>query len=313
MLTHWGHEMTRPKCSVVVCTRGRPSLLERCLASLTALDHPSYEVVVVDNTAGDPETRRIAEDGAARYLTEPRPGLSRARNAGGRAAFGDAVAFTDDDAVASPGWLSAHTTALDGDPTLSATTGRILLAPPDEPGPRAYAAVGGEDLGTDPFRVDRTTPDWFERANFGGVGVGPNMALRRSLFDEGWGFPEHLGPPHAIAGEEHFAFFDLIRTGHAIAYVPDALVHHYCVRTIEDVNRRKARIVRGLAAYSLMLLVEEPGYRVATLRYLVKAARGTRRDWRTEATEQRFATQGTLIRAAAAAPIVYIRSRVSDR
>jgi glycosyltransferase involved in cell wall biosynthesis len=305
--------LTRPACSVVVCTKHRAKLLTRCLGALAVQTQDSYEVVVVDNTEGDRETRRIAEESGARYLVEPRAGLSRARNKGARAALGDIVAFTDDDAAADPGWLSVHAAMLEGDPTLSASTGRILLAPPDAPGPRAYAAVGGEDLGPEAFRVDRTTPDWFERANFGGVGVGPNLAFRRSLFDGGWGFRENLGLPHAILGEEHCAFFDLIRAGHAIAYLPDAVVHHYCVQSIEDVEQRRRRILRDLAAYWLMLVVEEPAYRRAALSYAFESARGTRRAWRRQGTEQRFATRMDLTRAAAAAPLLYLRSRISDR
>src|SRR5579884_1169719 len=100
--------MTIPSCSVVVCTWDRGRWLERCLAALAGLDHPSYEVVVVDNSQGDSPSQQLAGQFGARYVREPRAGLSRARNTGARAAWGEIVAFTDDDALPDPRWLSLH-------------------------------------------------------------------------------------------------------------------------------------------------------------------------------------------------------------
>src|SRR4051812_37082435 len=114
-----------PAFSIVVCTRRRALALERCLDSLTHLDHPSYEVVVVDNTPGDRGTQRVASISGARYVREPQRGLSRARNAGARESEHELVAYLDDDAIADPAWLTHHAAAL-SDTELMATTGRIL-------------------------------------------------------------------------------------------------------------------------------------------------------------------------------------------
>jgi glycosyltransferase involved in cell wall biosynthesis len=75
---------------------------------------PVVEVVVVDNE-GDPRVGEIvrafaAESGlTARCATEPRRGISQARNAALAMvpADTDFVAFIDDDEVPSPGWLAA--------------------------------------------------------------------------------------------------------------------------------------------------------------------------------------------------------------
>jgi glycosyltransferase involved in cell wall biosynthesis len=264
--------MTGPSCSIVVCTRNRPALLARCLEALAALDDSDYEVIVVDNGDGDDQISELAARFRARYLVEPRAGLSRARNAGARAARGDIVAFIDDDAVADPAWLRHHADALE-DGTLGATTGRTVWLDPDAEPSRAYNAVGANDLGRMPFRVDRRTEHWFELANFGGVGLGSNLALRRKLFDSDWGFREDLGLGNRILGEEHYAFFDLLRAGHAIAYVPDALVRHEPRASLEAVELLKRRTLRAGSAYLVMLLVEERGYRWRTLKYAASAFR----------------------------------------
>lgn len=284
----------------------------RCLQSLTLLGYPSYELILVDNTPGDREVEQLATEVGARYVVEPRQGLSRARNAGGRAARGKIVAYIDDDAVAERGWLSRHAAALE-DPALVATTGRILATSLDAPSARVYAAAGGEDLGEVAFRVDRTTHGWFEMANFGGVGLGSNMALRRALFETGWGFRESLGLGAGIPGEEHYAFFTLIRDGHAIAYLPDAIVHHDYPATMGTLRRRRSRILRGTAAYMAMLLVEEPEFRRDTLRYMWEAARGTRRAWRPGAVSERLGNRLQLLAAVPAGVPLYLLTLLAGR
>jgi glycosyltransferase involved in cell wall biosynthesis len=293
-------------CSVVVCTRHRPALLARCLESLAQLEYPSYELIVVDNTQGEREVEQLAAEAGAHYVTEGRVGLSRARNTGCQAAKGEVVAYIDDDAVAEPHWLSRHAAAFE-DSGLMATTGRILPVSLDTPGARMYAAAGGEDLGEVAFRVDRTTHGWFEMANFGGIGVGVNMAFRRGLFETGWGFRESLGLGAGILSEEHYAFFTIIRAGHAIAYVPDAIVRHDYPPTMAAFRRRRFRILQGAAAYVLMLLVEEPEFRQDTLRYMWHAARRTRRSWRRGDVGERLGSRMQLVIASAAGVPLYLR------
>lgn len=102
-----------PDVIVTVATYKRPESLHRLLASLqnqTNLDSVSYHVVVVDN---DPdlsamETVRSFGD-LASYVSEPTAGIAAARNAGLAAAARFkpvAIAFIDDDEVATPNWLS---------------------------------------------------------------------------------------------------------------------------------------------------------------------------------------------------------------
>ena len=82
-----------PRCSVVVCTRERPDDLRRCLDSLTVQDHPNFAVWVIDNAPLSGNTRQVVEsfgtDLDIHYVVEPRPGLSRARNAGLRSELGE--------------------------------------------------------------------------------------------------------------------------------------------------------------------------------------------------------------------------------
>lgn len=99
-----------PLLSVVVCSYNRAGLLPGCLDSLVGqtLDPSLYEVIVVDNNSTD-RTGEIAAGYAELYpnfrvVTEPRQGLSNARNRGWRVACGSLVAYLDDDAKATFSW-----------------------------------------------------------------------------------------------------------------------------------------------------------------------------------------------------------------
>src|SRR5687768_12654732 len=96
-----------PSCSVVVPTSNRPQELDRCLAAVALQDYPSFDVIVVDNSAGDPETERVARKWRARYVLERTRGLSRARNRGALVSSADVIAYLDDDSVPEKTWLTS--------------------------------------------------------------------------------------------------------------------------------------------------------------------------------------------------------------
>src|SRR5262249_40184507 len=117
-----------PSATVAVCTRGRPDDLEQCLTSLTHLDYPSLRVLVVDNAPDDDAVETLVRTQASPidYVCEPRPGLDWARNRAIVEATTDVLAFTDDDAIAEPGWLKALVGPMVEDPGVMVTTGLVV-------------------------------------------------------------------------------------------------------------------------------------------------------------------------------------------
>ena len=100
--------------SLIVCTRNRAPFLEKLLASVERelVDRLDLEVVVVDNGSSD-ATTVVANQFAGRLpglriLSEPKPGLSYARNCGARGANKDYLLYVDDDAYLSEAFLD-HT------------------------------------------------------------------------------------------------------------------------------------------------------------------------------------------------------------
>lgn len=114
--------------SLVLITRNRARLLERCLNSLHAQSRPPDELVVVDNGSTDDTAEVVSRFQPAypvRYIVEPRPGVGQARAAGCAVATGDILAFVDDDAIAEPGWLAALEETFCLDSRIGVVGGRI--------------------------------------------------------------------------------------------------------------------------------------------------------------------------------------------
>ncbi len=300
--------------TVVIATRDRPAELERCLDALAHTRYPHYEVLVVDNAPSDARTCDIARRRGVSYLLEPVPGLSRARNRGSLTAKTDLIAYIVDDAVADPDWLSALAREFD-DPRVMVVTGRVLALPTRTASEPLATGIAEPDFGgPERLSVDAGTPHWFERANFGGLGVGRNMAFRRQVFERWPGFDERLGRGAVLDGcEEHKAFFEMIDLGYRVVYTPAAIVSHPPPASFTELRRNHLGHLTASTAYWILLLAEQPRYRKATLSYLRQALTGTRRSWRSpHATPRsRIAPWWRDMLACLAGPLLYARTRLA--
>src|SRR4051794_455365 len=100
-----GPDMDWPRMSVVVCTYNGAATITNCLAAISRLEYPDYDVIVVDDGSTD-TTATLVEEFDVRVVTTPGLGLSGARNLGMEAATGEIIAYTDDDAYPDPRWLT---------------------------------------------------------------------------------------------------------------------------------------------------------------------------------------------------------------
>jgi glycosyltransferase involved in cell wall biosynthesis len=209
--------------TVVVCTRDRRRLLEACLASLNEQIAPVL-TVVVDNGSSDGTAAYLRAWSCAGprrvVVSEPVPGLSRARNVGVSHAVGDVVLFLDDDALAPPGWAYAHLQAYE-DPGVQAAGGPVLLDFVDGRPPWVASRLehwwSALDHGTErrPFPPPHGP-------------YGANMSIRRDALLSAGGFDPSLGRRgNSLMSSEEAAVFERIWAAHgAIMYLPEAVVIH---------------------------------------------------------------------------------------
>lgn len=265
-----------PRTSVVVATRERADQLARALDSLLAQDHPDFEVVVVDNAPTTDATRDLIAgsyaDRGVRYVHEPVPGLAVAHNRGVAAADGEAVAFTDDDVVADPNWLTALTRPFATDPGLGCTTGLILPARLGTPAQILLESHGGFAKGFAPKTYDPHHPPADEPLfpfTAGSFGSGANMAFRAAALRAAGGFDPATGTgTPARGGDDLYAFVRVLTAGHRLRYCPDALVWHHHRETWRDLENQAYGYGAGLTAYLTALLVRRPALLPALLRKL---------------------------------------------
>ncbi|HEY6757868.1 MAG TPA: glycosyltransferase family 2 protein [Baekduia sp.] len=254
-----------PRASVVVATRDRPASLSRCLDSLTALDYPDYEVVVVDNAPTTSATGRLV---ATRYPSEVRcvleaqPGLAAAHNRGLAVARGEIVAFTDDDVVVDRRWLLELATAFEWAADIACVTGMIIAAELETPAQVWTEARWGYGKGPVPrvFRSsDRHRPGSLFPFAAGRFGSGANMAFRTRALRELGGFDPALGTgTPSRGGDDLAAFFSVIVAGYALAYAPGAIVRHWHRRDYRSLRRQAYGYGVGLTAYLTKTVADDP-------------------------------------------------------
>lgn len=235
--------------SVIIPTYNRPKSLHQALQSLMQQWLADLEILVVDNAA-DPKIERLVEefnqafiedDGScsndskrneasnqkarrkARYIPEPRLGLHNARHAGVRAAKGDIMVFTDDDATFNPRWLDAYVAAFAEHPEMIAAGGPVR-AVWEKPPPRWLLEYMDGSKSFPIFSLRELYQEF--RIGKGDVFFGVNMAIRRSVFEKTGFHPELVGTRTIGDGESGLGN-DIIRQGGLIGYVPQAVVYHH--------------------------------------------------------------------------------------
>jgi glycosyltransferase involved in cell wall biosynthesis len=174
-----------PLLTVVVPTRNRADNLDGALSALLAQDPatPPFEIIPVDNGSTDGTWNCLSRFADAhtrvRPVSEPRPGVSHARNAGIAAARAPIIAFTDDDVRVGSNWVKSIVSSFSTYCDAAAIGGKVLPAWPCSPPSWLDRASWGPlalvDYGPAPIRVSRERPLCL---------IGANVAMRASAFSE---------------------------------------------------------------------------------------------------------------------------------
>jgi glycosyltransferase involved in cell wall biosynthesis len=265
-----GTDQLWPPISVVVCTRDRPLSLERCLENLAQLEYPTYEVVIVDNCSRDHAVSRVATNSGFRCVREDTPGLDWARNQGVRESKYDIIAFIDDDALATRGWLRGIASGFE-DPEVMAVTGMVLPAEVETPAQADFECYGGMSKGWVGRTIQREKLSDEELFWASAWGVGTNMAFRRTLFETIGDFDVALdvGTPTNGGGDIEF-FHRTVAAGFALRYEPAAMVRHVHRRDTAAFRRQIYNNGRSFTSYLLTLAHNEPHRRNALLRFAIR-------------------------------------------
>ena len=217
-----------PSVSVVICayTEARWDRTIAAIASVRAQRAIRPEVVVVVDHNETLRHRLTTELADVRVVPNGEaPGLSGGRNSGMAASTGKIVAFLDDDAEATHGWLARLVAPFD-DPTVAVSGGRIDPAW-DERRPAWFP----EELDWIVGCTYRGMPT--RRAEVRNV-IGAGMAFRRSAYEAAGGFHHGMGRGLGLplGGEETELCIRIRRLDPSarVVYVPEAVIRHHVPR-----------------------------------------------------------------------------------
>lgn len=219
-----------PFVSVVIPAYNAETTIGPLLNSLSHLNYPHYEVIVVDDGSRD-RTGAIADGSPFRVIHQPNRGASAARDAGLRAAEGDVVAYVDSDVSVTPDWL-VNLVKPFSDPTVGATTGQTVFLRNE----KCASWMRSMD-------IERRNA---HRRPFTRLANGPNCAFRKEVLLGVGGFN-----PAWYHAEDTEVSYRVWQAGYRIRYVPSAIVHHIPEEEWRNYLRKRYRDAK---AFTRMLV-----------------------------------------------------------
>jgi glycosyltransferase involved in cell wall biosynthesis len=260
--------------TVIFATRNGMRTLPATLDAYLRLQSPQggWKLIVVDNASTD-ESREFTDSFRGQLplmcLSETKPGKNSALNAALAHVEGDLVVLSDDDALPRSDWLVSMRSAADSQPTYAIFGGVVLPRWEIDPPDWVLRWVPAEPVFT------LTPPSLREGPINHHFVVGPNMAVRTSVFDEGFRFDPTIGPqgPNYAMGSETEFVKRLGRHGYQAWHVEGARVEHF-IRDFQIsrpwILRRAIRLGRGLYRIGRMELATEIPAWGGVPRYLFK-------------------------------------------
>ncbi len=206
---------SEPFFSIVVPTYNREAQLACCVKSLAGLDYPRdhFEVIVVNDGGAAPDTIQGSPEKSTdmKLIHQTHAGSAAARNAGADRAKGEFVAFTDDDCMPDPNWLTALAQRLSAEPD-RLVGGRTLNALPQN-----VFSAASQLLATYLYSYYNRDP---ANARFF---TSNNMALSADRFHAIGGFDSTYT---RTAAEDRDLCNRWRYHGHRMTYAPEAVVRH---------------------------------------------------------------------------------------
>jgi len=228
-----------PKVSVVVATYNGARTLRTCLDSLTRLNYPDYEVIVIDDGSADRTPEIVQLYPQIRYVRQRNLGLSAARNTGISVSSGEIIAFTDSDCRADEDWLhymigdlvSGDFTGIGGHNFLPPEDSAVAAAVMVSPGGPAHVMLTDREAEHVP---------------------GCNMAFYKHALVEIGGFD----PVFRKAGDDVDVCWRLLQQGYRIGFSPAGFVWHYRRSTVAAYLSQQA----GYGEAEALLARKHPEY-----------------------------------------------------
>jgi GT2 family glycosyltransferase len=216
-----------PRVSIIIPTRDKVDLLERCLESIASTtSYRNYEIIVVDNASSDSRTLAYLERLPHRVIRYPGPfNFSQLNNLAAREAGGNHLLFLNNDTeVIASGWLEAmleHSQR----PEVGAVGAKLLY--PDGTIQHAGMGLKPSHIALHLHRFRGPNEHGYHGLadvirNLNAV-TGACLMTKASLFNEVGGFDETL----PLTYNDVDLCLKLRARGYLTVYTPFALLYHH--------------------------------------------------------------------------------------
>jgi len=208
--------------SIVILSYNNREDLEECIPSLMSQTYQDFEIIVVDNASmdGSEEFIRTNYPMIKVVQTGKNLGYPAGNNAGFEVAEGEYIVVVNPDTVADPEWLAELIKPLKNDPTIAATTSKVLIYYQKD---KINTCANTSHLtGLTFCRGLNKSVDEFN--NFQAVGAvsGCSFAIRRDVLKYINGFD----PDFFLYMEDADLSWRIRFAGGKILYVPESIIYH---------------------------------------------------------------------------------------
>jgi GT2 family glycosyltransferase len=215
-----GREVITPDVTIVIPTLAADNTLSECLNSLAAQTFDSFEVIVVDNSGKGLARARTADFPKARVIeNRANVGFGAAINQGCRESQAEFIATLNDDATASPQWLSSLASAAAAETSIGMCASQVRLFG-EERLDSAGMLICAD--GSSKQRGHRQAPESFSTAVEALLPSGSAALYRRTMLAALGGFDEDF----FLYCEDTDIGLRARWAGWQCRYVPQAVVYH---------------------------------------------------------------------------------------
>lgn len=275
-------EPVSPESLTVVIPTNRGGSIPNVLKSLAAQSDQSFDVLIVDNSSDGHIGRSFTNFRGLVLRThhEPRPGLSRARNAALTQLTSELVAWIDDDEEADADWVAWIRRGFAHPSRPVAVVGAMVPAELETPAQVDFERYGGFNKGrpmqAQELRAGSSTV-WDPLFPLPSFGAGGNMAFRTEALRAIGGFDPVLGSPAIRGGEETRVLSELLERGAVILHWPHAVTWHHHRRSHAELERQFYGYSAGLSAFYVSAILASPRCTLRIFKLLPRGLRQLRR------------------------------------
>lgn len=226
--------------SIIVATRDRQDKLLQCVKAFLKNTPVNYELIILDQSNDRNFKSLTFINSRIKHYHLSFMGKSRALNTGIRIASGEILAFTDDDCLVTPKWITKILTFMEKNPDIHAVFGsvypHIKTKTPDTICPSTLT-------------LKRSRYIKREGAHVSQIGYGNNMAIRKNALISIGGFRTWLGPGTIVpTAEDAEISIRLLMYGYQLAYEPAISVCHNRWLSPSAMRKQDASYFRAEAA-----------------------------------------------------------------